>query len=160
MICPRCGRKGNGPYIKTIKGNSYLYVAHMRPKKWCYIPKHVLLSPTFFRDGRFIYTKELFQLIQQVWEAENLSNLKIKKVYVYGSHVKGTYKKNSDLDVWVVTKHGYKTPIILSATSRVVDPPRDMLRLRLCGREVEVCCSTQEPRPPFFDVFEQRMYLK
>ena len=163
MICPKCKREGLGPYIKTIKGNPYFYVAHYAGRakvKWCYIPESILLNPAFFKDGRFIHAAELNHLIHELWENEGLSDLKIRRIYIHGSQVKGTYTKGSDLDVWVMTEGGFEVPIVLTATRRMVAPPSDVPRLRLRGAEVEVSCSSLKPKPPYFDVFEQRLVLR
>jgi predicted nucleotidyltransferase len=163
MICPKCARKGLGPYLKTIKGNSYFYVAHYLGQakvKWCYVPESILLNPKFFKDGKFIHVAELNRLIHELWEREGLSDLKIKKIYIHGSQVKGTYAKASDLDVWVTIEQGFEIPIVLTATKRMEAPPSNVPRLKLRGVEVEVSCSSLKPKPPYFDVFEQRLVLR
>jgi hypothetical protein len=45
-VCPRCGERGSGPYLKRVGGNQFgLYFAHsstengVRRIKWHYIPK-------------------------------------------------------------------------------------------------------------------------
>ena len=163
MICPKCGKKGLGPYIKTIKGNAYVYVAHYLGRfkvKWCYAPKDILLNQAFFKNGRFVYAAELNRLIFELWRKEALFDLKIKKIYIHGSQVKGSYEKGSDLDVWVEVFGKHEVPIALTATERMVSPPREVPRLTLRGVGVEVSCSSSKPKPPYFDVFEQRLVLR
>jgi len=161
-LCPKCKKEGLGPYVKTIKGNPYLYVAHRSPSgmRWCYAPKHALLNPTFFRNEKFTDAAELGRMIYQLLAREGLSDLRVKKVYIHGSQVKGTYTGISDLDVWVQVEKGFETPIVLTATKRMVSPPKSMSKLVLSGIGVEVVCSSLRPKPPYFDVFEQRLVLK
>lgn len=163
MICPKCGKAALGPYTKVIKGNPYNYMAHYTARsrvKWCYIPPSFLLNPAFFKNGRFIHAAELSRLIFQLWGEEGLTGLKINKIYIHGSQVKGAYTKGSDLDVWVEVEKGCDVPIALTATKRMVAAPRDVPRLRLRGVDVEVSCASFKPNPPYFDVFDQKLVLR
>ena len=118
-----------------------------------------MLNPAFFKSGRFVYAAELNRLIFELWKREALLDLKIKKIYIHGSQVKGSYAKRSDLDVWIEVFGKHEVPIVLTATKRMVAPPRDVPRLTLRGVGLEVSCSSSRPKPPYFDVFEQRLVL-
>ncbi len=127
------------------------------------MPKERLLNPTLFRRGRFLYLRELLRSIEDLWEAIKM-DVATEGIYIFGSHVKGTYSKSSDLDVWVQIKPRegedlYAIPMILTKTKRMVDPPQDAPKLALRGIDVEVVCSTQKPKPPYFDALEQRLIL-
>ena len=153
--------------LKRIKGRWYVYevitkylgpVDEVGTKEE---KKKIALNPAFFKQGKFLYPKELESMVKDLLNTEDV---KLKGIYIYGSQIKGIYGGESDLDVWVKVKpmkkggeRLYSGPTLLTTTRRMDNPPKNVPRVKLKGIEIEVCRSTFDPKPPYFDVHKQRL---
>lgn len=153
--------------LKRLKGKWYVYevkTEYLGPVDEVGTEeekKKIALNPTFFKRGKFLYAKELESTVRSLLGSEKV---KIEGIYIYGSQIKGNYGKRSDLDVWVKVKPNekkdeafYSGPTLLTATKRMDDPPENTPRAKMRGVEVEICRSTFDPKPPYFDIYEQRL---
>jgi len=153
--------------LKRIKGKWYVYevvTRYLGPVEKVGTEeekKRVRFNPVFFKQGEFRYVKELSSIVGSLLKNEEVE---LQRVYIYGSQIKGGYGRKSDLDVWVKVKPRravdeglYSGPTLLTATERMDKPPKSLPRVKLEGTEVEICRSTLDPMPPYFDVYKQRL---
>ena len=153
--------------LKKIKGKWYVYevkTVYLGPVEKVGTKdekKKIALNPTFFKRGKFLYSKKLESITRSLLNKEKV---KLEGIYIYGSQIKGNYGIRSDLDAWVKVKPNekkeerlYSGPTLLTATNRMDDPPKDIPRAKLRGIEVEICRSTFSPKPPYFDIYKQRL---
>ena len=153
--------------LKRIKGKWYVYevtTKYLGPVEEVGTEeekRRIMLNPTFFERGKFLYSKELESLVKRLLIAERVE---VEGIYIYGSQVRGIYGAKSDLDVWVRVKPRdekerglYSGPTLLTATRRMDAPLKGVQKFRLAGAEVEICRSTFNPNPPYFDIRKQRL---
>jgi hypothetical protein len=151
--------------LKRVRGRWYVYevkTKYLGPVERVGTKeerRRITLNPRFFDNGRFRFSERLESILRSLLDGKRVT---IEGIYIYGSQVTGRYSLKSDLDVWVKVrprrredKRRYSGPTLITASSRTegLSAPR----AKLDGVEVEVCRSTFNPKPPYFDVRRQRL---